>query len=224
MRRSAILASTVALGLVLAACSTAAGDRSAPVAAGDHDAHAGTTLDGAAELREGLRELWEDHIAWTRLFIVSAAAGLDDQDATAQRLLRNQDDIGNAIKPYYGEAPGTQLTNLLREHILVAADLLAAAKAGDTVKVGAAKGRWYANADEISTFLAKANPNNWPFDAVRKHMRTHLDLTLEEAVARLEGRFAADIAAYDKIHASILELSDALAAGIVAQFPDRFSA
>lgn len=208
---------------MLAACSTGAPDRSSPVEAGGHAAKAATSEAKPAELREGLRRLWEDHLTWTRLFIVSAAAGLKDTGATAERLLRNQDDIGNAIKPFYGEAAGRQLTTLLREHILIAGDLLGAAKAGDAAKVATTRGRWYANADEISAFLSKANPDNWPFDAVREHMRMHLDLTLEEAVARIEGRFADDIAAYDKIHVAILELSDALAAGIIAQFPDRFA-
>jgi hypothetical protein len=222
-KQTAIFASTVALGLVLAACSAGARDDSV-VAAGAHAAQAQAQADtpGATQLREGLRKLWEDHITWTRLFIISAAEGLKDADVTAQRLLRNQDDIGNAIKPYYGEAAGAELTKLLREHILTAADLLGAAKAGDNAKVAKTKTAWYANADAISDFLAKANPENWPAPAIRKHMKMHLDLTLDEAVARLQGRYADDISAYDKIHVAILELSDALAAGIVAQFPDRF--
>src|SRR5688572_12154878 len=52
-------------------------------------------------LHNAMRKLWEDHIAWTRLFIVSAAADLPDKAATTERLLQNQTDIGNAIKPYY---------------------------------------------------------------------------------------------------------------------------
>src|SRR5262245_8661468 len=80
---------------------------------------------------DDMRKLWEDHITWTRLFIVSFAAGLPDTDPTAQRLLQNQTDLGNAIKPFYGDAAGNQLTALLHDHILIAADLLTAAKAGD---------------------------------------------------------------------------------------------
>jgi hypothetical protein len=217
------LLGAVGLGLILAACS--AGDTRDVVAAGPHGANA-AAASGAkgAELRVDLRKLWEDHITWTRLFIVSATEGLKDKDATAQRLLRNQDDIGNAIKAYYGDAAGAQLTKLLREHILTAAELLGAAKAGDAAKLDKAKTAWYANADAISAFLSNANPSNWPLDAVKKHMRMHLDLTLDEAVARLEGRYTDEIAAYDKIHDAILELSDTIAAGIVAQFPDRFAA
>jgi hypothetical protein len=177
----------------------------------------------AVTFGQAMRKLWEDHITWTRLYIVSVAAGLPDVQATAGRLLRNQADIGNAIKPYYGEAAGARLTELLREHVLGAADLLAAAKAGDAAKVERAKAAWYANADQIAEFLSRANPANWPLEVLRRHMRTHLDLTLQEATARLEGRYADDIALYDRVHEAILELADALASGIVAQFPDRFA-
>jgi hypothetical protein len=76
-----------------------------------------------------MRKLWEDHVTWTRLYIVSAVAGLPDAGATAERLLQNQTDIGNAIKPFYGEAAGERLTALLRPHILIAAELVTAAKA-----------------------------------------------------------------------------------------------
>jgi hypothetical protein len=61
-------------------------------------------------LRSQMRKLWEDHITWTRMVIVDFAAGLPDLKAAEQRLLRNQVDIGNAIKPYYGVAAGNALT------------------------------------------------------------------------------------------------------------------
>src|SRR5438067_4790087 len=80
------------------------------------------------DFRNAMRKLWEDHITWTRLYIVSAAADLPEKDVTAQRLLQNQTEIGNAIKPFYGEDAGNKLTALLRDHILGAVDLIAAAK------------------------------------------------------------------------------------------------
>lgn len=171
---------------------------------------------------DAMRKLWEDHVTWTRLYIVSAAAGLPDAQPTAERLLRNQVDIGDAIKPFYGEAGGERLTALLRPHILIAADLVNAAKAGDTAGVQAASARWYANADEIADFLSGANPDNWPRKTLRSEMRHHLDLTLQEAQARLRSDWAADIAAYDTVHQHILGMADVLSKGIVSQFPLRF--
>jgi hypothetical protein len=211
-----------AITSVVAAASVAATPAAprGPIRA--HAPHpAATAPVDAAALRSAMRKLWEDHITWTRLYIVSAVAGLPDAGPTAQRLLQNQADIGDAIKPFYGDAAGAQLTALLRAHILTAADLITAAKSGNDAGVRDASARWYANADSIADFLSGANPRNWPAAAMRSNMKHHLDLTLQEAQARLKGDWAADIAAYDAIHAHILELADVLSAGIVAQFPDR---
>ena len=174
------------------------------------------------DFRADMRQLWEDHIGWTRLFIVETIGGLPGKDATAQRLLKNQDDIGNAIKPFYGDEAGAKLTALLRDHILIAADLVGAAKAGDTAKQDDATKRWFANADEISAFLSGANPKSWPLEATKTMMHDHLKLTTEEAVAQLKGDWAASIAAYDKVHEQILHMADALTDGIQAQHPQHF--
>ena len=85
----------------------------------------------ADELRTNMRVLWEDHVIYTRNVILNIIDGLPGTDEAVARLLENQDDIGNAIKPIYGDEAGTQLTVLLREHIVIAADLLKAAKAGN---------------------------------------------------------------------------------------------
>ena len=175
-----------------------------------------------AALQDAMRKLWEDHITWTRVFIISAAADLPDKDAATQRLLQNQVDIGNAIKPYYGAAAGDQLTALLKDHIVIAADVVAAAKANDQAKLSAANARWFANADQIAAFLAKANPKNWPEAEMRTMMHDHLNLTTKEAVARLHGDWPGDIAAYDSVHNQILQMADGLTMGIVKQFPDKF--
>jgi hypothetical protein len=172
--------------------------------------------------RNDMRKLWEDHIVWTRMAIVSFAADLPDFGVTAQRLLRNQADIGDALAPFYGREAADQLTGLLREHILIAVDVLVAAKAGDQPALDDALARWDANADDIAAFLNAANPENWPLDEMRAMMGQHLALTTQEAVARLTGDFAADIAAYDAVHEQILEMADMLSTGVIDQFPDRF--
>ena len=200
--------------LIVALVTVAAPNRPAP-------APARPPVSRAA-FHDAMRKLWEDHITWTRLYIVSAAANLPDADQTAQRLLANQADIGNAIKPFYGDAAGERLTALLREHILTAAKLIAAAKSGDTAAVSAASRSWYDNADSIAALLSAANGKNWPLATLRSAMHMHLDLTLQEATARLHGDWAADIAAYDKVHLHILQMADVLSEGIVKQFPHQF--
>src|ERR671911_3084437 len=221
-RSSLGLAALVATASAVLALALAGGH----AAQGHSNEHADAVTSGVSEeraaLHDNMRRLWEDHITWTRLFIVSASADLPDTPATTQRLLRNQQDIGDAIKPFYGRAAGERLTTLLQEHITVAAGLLAAAEAGDKGEVESQSRAWYRNADQIADFLAKANPDNWPRKEMRSMMREHLDLTLTEAVAHLERRHRTDIRTYDRIHRQILEMADMLSDGIAAQFPKRF--
>jgi hypothetical protein len=133
---------------------------------------------------------WEDHITWTRLFVISALTDSPDLQVTTQRLLQNQVDIGNAIKPYYGDAAGNQLTALLRHHILVAADVVAAARAGDTGTLNSQMMRWEANADQIGDFLGTANPDNWPaYDNVHLHILVLADELTNGIVAQFPASF-----------------------------------
>ena len=180
-------------------------------------------LTKVVALHETMDRLWTDHVSWTRNVIVDFDANAPNLKPDLARLLRNQVDIGNAIKPYYGAAAGNQLTGLLRTHIMEAVPVLAAAKAGDKAKLTKALNDWYANAHEIAAFLSKANPANWPLSATTKMMNTHLKLTTNEAVAHLKHQWRADIAAYDRVRAEILMMADALATGIVKQFPARFA-
>jgi hypothetical protein len=178
---------------------------------------------GRSDFRAEMRKLWDDHVTWTRLFIVSATANLPDREANTRRLLQNQTDIGDAVKPFYGEAAGNTLTGLLRDHILIAAEITDAARAGDAAKKDAAVKRWQANGDEIASFLSTANPKNWPLAGMKTHMRDHLDLTTAELTAHLGKDWAGSIAAYEKAHEQILKMADMLSSGIVSQFPDKFA-
>ena len=211
-------------GFAGAAAVAAVATQVAPAAAHTNSPFAPTgTIDAAVDhFRSEMRKLWEDHVTWTRLAIISVAAGSPDLGPTVDRLMRNQDDIGNAIKPIYGDAAGEKLTALLKEHIAIAADLLVAAKNGDGPATDKAKAARYANADDIAAFLDAANHDNWPLEAAKTLMRGHLDHTLDEAVARFTGDWAGDIAAYDRVHEHILLMADALTMGIVAQFPEKF--
>jgi hypothetical protein len=213
------LVAIVAMALVSWAGTAA----SAAPATKPHTSHAAApSLEKRITFRNAMGKYWEDHITWTRLFVISALSDSPDLPQTTQRLLQNQVDIGNAIKPYYGDAAGNQLTALLRDHILIAADVVAAARAGDTAALNAHMARWQANADQIGEFLGAANPEQWPADEMKAMMREHLDLTTAEVVARLKKDWSGDIAAYDRVHLHILVLADELATGIVAQFPAAF--
>ncbi len=181
------------------------------VAAGQHSLHA------------AMRKLWSDHVIWTREYVVAAIDGpAPAAEAAAARLMKNQEDIGNAVASYYGAEAGSKLTSLLKEHIQIAVELVAAAKAGEQEKVKAADAKWHQNADAIAAFLSQANPN-WPRQALADAMRMHLETTTAEVLARLHHEYAKDVASFDAVYEHILHMADVLTDGIVKQFPTKFA-
>jgi len=178
--------------------------------------------DAAATLHQDMRKLWTDHVVWTRDYIIAALADAPDATSALNRLMKNQDDIGNAVAKYYGDSAGRQLTTLLKDHIAISGDVVKAAKAGDKAGQKAADDRWQSNAMQIAGFLSKANPN-WPKATLEDMMKKHLSTTTDEVVARLGKNWDDDVRAFDAVYDHILHMSDALADGIIKQFPDRFT-
>jgi hypothetical protein len=212
----------VAVFSALVALALAGGQDAAAHGNGDQHANAPVVTPRVVAFHDEMRRLWEDHVTWTRMAIISLVGDTPDTEASVGRLLQNQTDIGDAIKPFYGEAAGEELTRLLRDHILIAADLIAAVMAGDGRAITDAQSRWTANADEIATFLAGANPRSWDLGEMKTMLHEHLSLTADEAIARIQGDWAADVAAYDEIHVQALGMADMLSNGIIKQFPRRF--
>jgi hypothetical protein len=180
-------------------------------------------VDKATQLHQDMRKLWTDHTVWTRDYIVAAVDDRPDAQAAANRLMKNQEDIGAAVAVYYGQPAGQQFTSLLKQHIAIAVDLIKAAKAGDQAAQKQANDKWQQNAIDIATFLSKANPN-WPKDLLVNMMKAHLATTTDEVVARLNHDWDADVKAYDAVYDHILMMADALSDGIVKQFPGKFKA
>jgi hypothetical protein len=180
-------------------------------------------VDRAIQLHQDMRKLWTDHTVWTRDYIVAAVDDKPDATAAANRLMKNQEDIGNAVAAYYGAPAGQQLTSLLKQHIAIAVDLIKAAKAGDQAAQKLANDKWQQNAVDIAMFLSKANPN-WPDGVLVNMMKMHLATTTDEVVARLRHDWDADVRAYDAVYNHILMMADALSDGIVKQFPEKFKA
>jgi acyl-coenzyme A synthetase/AMP-(fatty) acid ligase len=185
------------------------------------DQHRALTASQVA-FHDAMRKLWEDHVTWTRLAIVSFADGSAGFPATAQRLLDNQSDIGNAMASFFGTPAGDHLAALLHDHITIAVALLQAAKAGDTAAFTTAKDQWYANANDIADFLNQLNPRFWPDAVMRQDMKVHLDQTLAEAADELGGNYTASVTDYEAIHQHILAMADMLSSGIFSRFPRNF--
>lgn len=186
------------------------------------DGHSHADATAEPELYAAMRTLWDQHMAWTYATINAFALGSPGFDATLTRLLQNQTDTGNAIKPYYGEEAGNQLSDLLHEHIEGYVPVLKAAKAGDSAGAEEAFQAVLANGVEIGKFLAAANPENWDEAAMVDMMNVHNNQTLKYAGELLKADYDAAIKDYGVAEQHMNEMADMLSAGIVAQFPDKF--
>jgi hypothetical protein len=175
-------------------------------------------------LYTAMRQLWGDHMQWTYATVDAFFHEPDQLDPTLDRLLANQQDIGAAIVPFYGQPAGDGLAELLTTHINQAVPVLTAAQDDDDAALQDALDDWYANAKEIADYLSAANPDNWPTSATEPMMETHITQTTGYSVDLLQGDYAKSITDYDADFEHMMMLSDTLSGGIIAQFPAQFSA
>jgi hypothetical protein len=241
--RPRVAITTVALSVIgllgaagLVGCSTtgsepiAAGAGSAAVSTMDMSQHSAETMSNKngkvtsqqqIALYTTMAHLWDQHMEWTYATVVAFAEGAPALTPTLNRLLQNQVDIGNAIKPFYGDKAGDQLTALLKEHITEAVPVLTAGKAGDSAALTTAVAAWYANANKIGDFLAAANPN-WNKTDMESMMQLHITQTIAYASDALTGDYTKAIADYGLAEQHMQEMSDMLSAGLIRQFPKNF--
>jgi hypothetical protein len=171
----------------------------------------------AAKLKADMRVLWEQHIAWTRMTIISLVFDLPDTEFTVTRLLRNAEDMGNALRPYYGDQYADRYAALIKEHLTIAANLVKAAKAGETEKAEQIERDWYRNADEITDFLSSLNPYIDRED-LKKMFYEHLSLTKLEAVCMIIKNFELEIEVFERIETAALQMSDMISDAMIRQF------
>ena len=127
-----------------------------------------------------IRQLWIQHVYWTRFFIISTAADLADLAPVTNRLLQNPKDFAKLLAPIYGLKIAKQFQDLFTQHLLIAGDLVTAAKNAETDKANYARKRWYKNADEIAEFLSSINPY-WDAAEWKAMLYSHLKMTEQEA-------------------------------------------
>jgi hypothetical protein len=219
-RGSAVAAAAV-LALSGGALSACGSEASASTHASSTHANQHADSSAVTALHAAMRTLWAQHMEWTYATVVAFAGDSPALQATMDRLLRNQSDIGTAVAGYYGADAGQRLTDLLTTHIEDAVPVLTAAKAGDNAALDDAVAAWYANAQDIADFLASANPA-WKKGEMRQMMKGHITQTIAYASDVLGGKYADAVTRYDEAESHMVEMADMLSDGIVAQFPARF--
>lgn len=174
------------------------------------------------DLKASMRKLWAEHAIWLREYIVSSAANAQDNKDVTARLIKNQLDIGDAFGQYYGADAGNELTVLLKDHISLAIEVIAAVKGTNQEKIEEADMRWRKNVEDISHFLNKLSTNNWSINNLMTMFNNHLQLIRQEASARIAGEWNKDIKAFDDGFDEIMKMADMISAGIIKQFPGEF--
>jgi hypothetical protein len=222
-RGTLTLASVIALASTIIVLAVSGTGESHAAGEHAHGASVPVRTAKAVAFHDAMRALWEAHGAWTHMVIVSFVGNLPDLPAEEQVLLHNQVDIGNAVKPYYGSAAGNKLTKLLKAHILGAVNVLVAARSGNKTKLAKAEVDWFANGRQIADFLHAADPRFLSRSAARKMMNIHLNQVIQQGVDELTGHYAAGAQAFAPYIRHILDMADMISAGIIRQFPGKFS-
>lgn len=173
-------------------------------------------------LHDQMRLLWEQHIYWTRMVILSIVFGLPDEKYVTKRLLRNPTDFKEALKVFYNDDIAEMFEELFTNHLVIAAELVKAAKSGDHTAAADAENRWYANADQIAGFLGSINPY-WHAQEWQEMLYDHLAMTKSEAVYIIDGKYEDSIIIFEKIEKEALMMADVMSQGLTKQFPCHFA-
>lgn len=169
-----------------------------------------------------MRLLWEQHVYWTRMLLISIAERLKEQNAVTNRILENPDDIASLFANYYNSGTAKTISQLLTEHLQIGASLITALRDGQTAAANDLNRRWYINADKMADAFSSINPY-YSREHVRDMLYSHLDLTKQEVSARLGGNYPLDIEAFDKVEVEALSMADYFTLGLMQQFPQKFN-
>lgn len=167
-------------------------------------------------LMNAFNKIWMQQFMWMRFFIISSAADLDDLSRVTKRLLQVPKDFAKLFRPFYGKSKADEVEALFQEHIVLAAKLIINIKVQKTQAVRENRVKWYDNADRISEYFAKINPN-WSKHEWQTLLYEHLKMTENEAVERFNGQFEADIMQYEGIEKQAVTMAELMSKGIIKQ-------
>lgn len=169
------------------------------------------------QLKENMRSVWEQHVFWTRLLIVSIVEHLKDEPETTARLLRNANDLAGLFSPYYGNEVANIIANLINEYFVIADKLIHAIINNDINEVNTLNESWYKNADDIVNALSSIN-SYYDKEELRRMLYIHLDLTKEEVRNRVNHNYKKEIEVFDNIEKEAIMMADYFTQGILKQF------
>lgn len=169
------------------------------------------------------RKIWEEHVFWTRSYLVSNTNALEDSEFVYGRLQKNQADLGESLKPFYGEVAGMRFTQLLLEHVKIGGNLITFLGQHQDLEAIKTMQLWRSNVDDIAVHLNHLNQAFWPLGDVQAILNEHLNKTDDEIKLQISKDWNGSISAYDQVHHHALFVADFFSKGIIKQFPERFT-
>lgn len=159
------------------------------------------------------KQLWLNHVYFTREYLLLAFSNPTAVASTAKRLIQNQSDIGNFFGVYYGQDVGTSVTNLLTEHINIAVDIVNIINKPvvDQASLTEKQLAWTTNANSISSSLLRIVQVD-----VTKCMTDHLATTTAELLDIKAGNYDQAIIDFDKVVHVVLDMATKIAMAIAS--------
>lgn len=165
-----------------------------------------------------LRELWEQHIMWTRSFIISATRNLDDREFVTRRLLLNPQDFAAVFNQFYGPWTAQKLSCLLTKHLLIATDIVSVGLSGIPIPtIQDLQRQFYQNAGQIAAFLSRLNPH-WNEKIWRGMLYNHNGLVELAAGLVASAQYDLEVEMFAEIEDQALRMADYMTEGIIRQF------
>lgn len=170
-------------------------------------------------LSNEMRRLWQEHMLWTRMLILTMVDGLGGEDVATKRLLQNPGDLGRLFGRYFGEQTGNKIENLVADHLKIGKSLIQASIDKNTATAADLDRRWYENADAMANAFAMSSPY-YDRQTLQKMLYHHLGLTKQEVELRLAKNYQSDADNYQAIEQQAYNMADYFTQGIAQQSHD----
>lgn len=172
------------------------------------------------DLNNDMRQSWSNHNFWTTMFMTSLFNALENTNAVQKRLMQTPEDIAAVFEKFYSQPMSNQLKQLLTQHVQLAGELMAAMQNNSMDRVEQVEMQLNQNADQIARMLANAN-SKYDYEDLRRMLRMHVDLLKKTMMADLNGEYEETVRLVDENEAHLMNMADALTAGLVEQFYQR---
>lgn len=175
---------------------------------------------GQMNLINTLRKFWFELPMWRRDYLVSYAANLGDVEILGNKLYNMPTAIGDVLEAFLGNTIARKIENMIREQIVIGAQILFEEKEGNTEAINENTVRLYRNVDQMAAYLAQINPY-WDEQTWKNLLYDYYRTTLLEMVAVLAKKYQESVILYESMEDQALNIADYMVEGIIPYFTGK---